>query len=55
MSDADIAAEPVNGPGAGALVSRAVPDVSPAPPRRLAHRGYQRTHADYAAARESRC
>jgi hypothetical protein len=46
--DADIAAEPVNGPGTGALVSRDVPDVSPAPPRRLAHRGFLRTRANYA-------
>ena len=29
--DSDIAAEPVNGPGTGAQVSRDVPDVSPAP------------------------
>jgi hypothetical protein len=47
--DADIAAEPVDGPGTGVLVSRDVPDVSPAPPRRLAHSGFQRTRANYAA------
>jgi DNA-3-methyladenine glycosylase II len=43
MSDADIAAELTNVPGTGALVSRAVREVSSAPPRRLAHRGFQRT------------